>query len=220
MELNILTIIIIVTVIFSIRGFGDANVLDRWMFMPYRCKHERENYRIFSHMLIHADWAHLIFNMFSLYFLGQVLLGMQNCELYFGDYCGLKGVFGEFGGQLHFLTLYILGGLFATLIPFIRQHDNPNYRALGASGAVSAVVFGAIIWNPNMELQILFIPIPIKAYIFGPLYLLYEFYASKRGNTGIAHDAHIGGALFGIVYILIINIDKGKELLQILTNLF
>lgn len=216
MEINVLTIIILITVITSYQGFNKPDLLDRWMFMPYRCKNNNENYRIFSHILIHADWTHLIFNMFSLYFLGQVLLGHPQCQYFVNGNCGLTEEFGEVTAQVHFLILYVLGGLFATLIPYIRQYDNPNYRALGASGAVSAVVFGSIMWAPNMELQLLFIPIPIKAYIFGPLYLLYEFYASKKGNTGIAHDAHIGGALFGIAYILIINFDKGRELITMI----
>ena len=80
-----------------------------------------------------------------------------------------------------------------------------------ASGAVSAVIFAAILWNPRMRLSFFFIPIGIPAYIFGPLYLAFEFYMDKRGGSGIAHDAHIGGAVFGILYVLFINIDKGKE---------
>jgi membrane associated rhomboid family serine protease len=80
------------------------------------------------------------------------------------------------------------------------------------------VIFAAILWNPGMQLRLFFIPIDIPAYVFGPLYLLYEYFADKRGNTGIAHDAHIGGALFGILYVLIINIDKGKEFFSYFLN--
>lgn len=169
-------------------------------------------------MLIHADWGHLIFNMFSLWFLGDLLLNLEG-----GIYDsrgsiitldgGLISTYGPVMGQLHFAVLYILGGLFATLWPFARNQDNPGYRSLGASGAVSAIVFAAVMWNPGMPLRIIFIPIDIPAYIFGPLYLLYEFFAHRRGGTGIAHDAHIGGAIFGIVYVLIINIGKGSEFL-------
>jgi membrane associated rhomboid family serine protease len=78
---------------------------------------------------------------------------------------------------------------------------------------VSAVIFAAIRWMPGMELYLMFIPIPIPAFIFGPLYLAFEYWSHKRGGTGIAHDAHIGGAIFGVLYVLIINIDKGKEFL-------
>lgn len=198
MGFNILTVIILVTVVVSIAAFNNKEMLGKYMFIPYDVKHYGNKLRIFSHVLIHADWAHLIFNMFSLYFLGRLLLLEFQWE------------FGEWNGQAHFLALYVLGGLFATVIPYARHHDNPSYRSLGASGAVSAVIFAFILWNPTMNLSLMFIPIPIPAFVFGPLYLLFEFYMDKRGGSGIAHDAHIGGAIFGIIYALIINIDKGK----------
>jgi membrane associated rhomboid family serine protease len=157
-----------------------------------------------GHLFIHADVMHLAFNMMSLYFLGTIL----EQELIY--------TYGEVRGESHFFVIYVLGGLFATLIPYIRHQDNPSYKALGASGAVSAVIFAAIVWNPQMELMIMFLPIPIPAYIFGPLYIAFEYWADRRGGTGIAHDAHIGGAIFGILYVLIINIDKGKEFLSAL----
>lgn len=176
--------------------------MDRFIFIPYSAKHDGNKIGIIAHILLHANWMHLIFNMAALYMLGEFLLA------------GLRAQFGDAAGQLHFLALYVLGALFATMIPYIRNQDNPNYRSLGASGAVSAVVFAFILWNPTMQLSLLFLPIPIPAYIFGPLYLLFEFYMDKRGGTGIAHDAHIGGAIFGIIYTLIINIDKGKEFIH------
>jgi membrane associated rhomboid family serine protease len=95
----------------------------------------------------------------------------------------------------------------------MRHQNDPNYRSVGASGAVSAIIFAVIIWVPDLPLNLMFIPIPIPAYIFGVIYLAFEYYAHKKGNTGIAHDAHIGGAVLGIVYVLILNIDKGKEFL-------
>jgi membrane associated rhomboid family serine protease len=199
MALNVLVIIIIVTVGVSLMAFNNRAMMEKMLYIPYDCKHNNNYSRIFSHILIHADWGHLIFNMMSLYFLGDFLLYSFVFE------------YGEAMGQFHFLVLYLLGALFATLIPYVRNQDNPNYRSLGASGAVSSVIFAAILWNPTMEIGLLFIPFAIPAYIFGPLYLLYEFYADKKGTTGIAHDAHIGGAIFGVGYILIINLDKGKE---------
>jgi membrane associated rhomboid family serine protease len=184
------------------------------MYIPYDVKHYNNYIRVFGHILIHADYGHLAFNMFSLYFLGNILLSAEG-GIYVGVSDGLIFEYGAVKGQAHFAVLYVLGGLFATLIPYIRHHDNISYKSLGASGAVSAVVFAAILWNPTVNLNLLFIPIGIPAYVFGPLYLAYEFYQDKRGNTGVAHDAHIGGAIFGVVYVLIINIDKGKEFLGI-----
>jgi membrane associated rhomboid family serine protease len=213
MAINVLTIIILITVGVSITAFNNRSLLEKLMYIPYNAKHQKDYKRMLSHVLIHADWGHLLFNMLSLYFLGNSFLTAP-CFMYQDIDCGLQATYGEFGGQAHFLAIYVLGALFATLIPYIRHQDNPGYRSLGASGAVSAIIFAAILWNPGMKLMLMFIPIPIPAYIFGPLYLLYEYFADKRGGTGIAHDAHIGGALFGILYVLLINVDKGKEFIS------
>ena len=223
MEVNILIIFIIVIVGFSLKAFNDSEFMERWMFIPYLVRKDRQHYRLASHVAIHADWGHLIFNMLSLYFLGEGFLNS-----YAGEYVmtsdqrsvftlndGLIQQYGWILGQAHFALIFILGGLFAGLIPYARHNDHPWYKSLGASGAVSAVIFAAILWNPEMRLNMFFIPIAIPAYIFGPLYLLFEFIMDKRGNSGIAHDAHIGGALFGVLYVLLINLDKGKEFLEL-----
>ncbi|NVK63410.1 MAG: rhomboid family intramembrane serine protease [Flavobacteriales bacterium] len=214
MELNILIVFLIIIVGTSIKAFNDAGFMEKWMFIPYLVNHEKQYYRIASHMAIHADWMHLIFNAMSLYFLGNAFLTFP-MNVYVGIDGGLMAYYGPLMGQIHFGILFIVGGLFAALIPFVRHKDNPGYRSLGASGAVSAVIFAAIMWNPEMRLSLFFIPIAIPAYIFGPLYLLFEFYMDKRGGSRIAHDAHIGGAIFGILYVLFINIDKGKEFLNV-----
>lgn len=219
MALNLLTILIGIIGLVSLAAFNNRELMDRFIFIPYRVKHNKESWRIFTHVLIHADWGHLLFNMLSLYFLGNSFL-YAPCNYYVGIDCGLIEHYGPVMGNLHFIVLFVLGGLFATLIPYIRNQDNAGYRSLGASGAVSAVIFAAIIWNPGMKLMFFFIPVAIPAYIFGPLYLLYEYIADKRGGTGIAHDAHIGGALFGILYVLIINIDKGFSFIGYFANLF
>lgn len=213
MEFNILTIILIITVIISFSAMNNKQLMDRYMFIPYDVKHHQKYGRYLTHLFIHADIAHLAFNMISLYFLGSMFLTVPDAT-YVGIKGGLMATYGNIPGQVHFLILYFAGGLFATVIPFIRHQDNMHYRSLGASGAVSAVIFAAILWNPTMELNLLFIPIPIKAWFFGIIYLGAEYYMDRRGGGRIAHDAHIGGALFGILYVLIINIDKGKEFIQ------
>lgn len=196
------------------KAFNDPEFKEKWMFIPYLVNRDKQFYRVASHMAIHADWTHLIFNAMSLYFLGDAFLNIEG-GIYVGLDSGLIETYGSVMGQAHFGLIFILGGLFAGIVPFIRNRDNPSYRSLGASGAVSAVIFAALIWNPEMELNLLFIPIGIPAYIFGPLYLVFEFYMDKRGNSGIAHDAHIGGAVFGVLYVLMINFDKGKEFLNL-----
>lgn len=220
MTFTILTIIIAITVIISLTAFNDRDKMQQMMFIPVRVQESNEKYRFFSHMFIHADFGHLLFNMLSLYFLGNMMLSMEG-GIYMeksGDLIeiqdGWMQKFGYLQGQALFLVLYIAGGLFATILPYMRNKNNPGYMSLGASGAVSAVIFAAIIWNPTMKLHILFIPIGIPAYIFGPLYIAYEIYMDKRGNTGIAHDAHLGGAIFGILFVLIINIEAGKRFIE------
>ncbi|MCR9173321.1 MAG: rhomboid family intramembrane serine protease [bacterium] len=221
MDINVLTIILIITVIISLVALNNQQILDRYMFIPYEVKHHKRYDRFITHMFLHADIGHLAFNMFSLYFLGSMFLTQvggtyynpANGETFYLD-GGLIYTYGQVMGQVHFIILYIAGGLFATIIPYARHQDHPHYKSLGASGAVSAVIFAAILWNPTMELQLLFIPIPIKAWLFGILYLGFEYYMDRRGGGRIAHDAHIGGALFGVLYVLIINIDKGKEFIQ------
>lgn len=202
----LLYLIIGATVLISVYGFQNSDFLTKSLFIPYRVKHYNEYVRIVSHMFIHADWTHLIFNMFSLYFLGQILA------------FSFANSFGINGGIVHFGILYFFGGIFASLFPYVRNHENANYTSLGASGAVSAIVFAAILWNPTMKLALIFLPIPIPAYIFGPLYLAFEYFALRKGKGNIAHDAHIGGALFGILYVLLIEPTKGSEFIQLILN--
>ena len=122
----------------------------------------------------------------------------------------------DYGGIAFIAAVASLaGGTAATIFPYLKNQDNSSYQALGASGAVSAVIFATIIWNPTMTLGIMFFPFPIPAYIFGPIYLAIEYFSMRRGGTGVAHDAHLGGALFGILFVLLLNIEKGKEFLDL-----
>jgi membrane associated rhomboid family serine protease len=220
MSINILTLIIAITVIVSMKAFNDRDMLYRMMFIPTRVEGNNEKYRFLSHIFVHADHMHLIFNMMSLYFLGSLMLDtpggmyMDDAGKLFQIQPGWMQHYGNLPGQVLFLVLYIAGGLFATIIPYSRNRNNSQYMSLGASGAVSAVIFASIIWNPTVKLNLFFIPIGIPAYIFGPLYIAYEIYMDKRGNTGVAHDAHLGGAIFGVIFVLITNLEAGKHFLE------
>jgi membrane associated rhomboid family serine protease len=199
----IITYIIIgITVLVSMQGFNSKDFAYKMSFSPYLAKHYNQKERFFTHMFVHSDWGHLFFNMFSFYMFGEFM----ERDLVF--------TYGVAKGEIIFGGLYILGGLFATLWPYVRNQDSDTYYSVGASGAVSAVIFASVIWFPPLKMGLIFLPIMVPGYIFGPLYLAFEYYAFRRGGSKIAHDAHIGGAVFGIIYILIINIDKGKELVN------
>ena len=200
--MSLVLIIIGITVLISFSVENKPDLKEKMLFIPNRIKHNGEYQRMVSSIFIHADLNHLVFNMISLYFLGN-LFEQQMIQIY-----------GVQLGSVNFLLLYLLGGIAAEIYPFIRHQDDPYYRSLGASGAVSAVIFAAIFWNPTMDLYLFFIPFPIPAYIFGPIYLAFEYFAMKRGTTNIAHDAHIGGALFGIFFVLLLNPNKGLEFFQ------
>lgn len=186
-------ILIGVTVLTSLKGFSDSDFLYKWMNNPVRIRENKEYYRLISHQFIHGDAAHLFFNMFALYGFGNLV---ESYYIYF------KGV--ELG-EFNFIALYIMGGIFASFISLIRHKNNPNYNSLGASGAVSAVLFAAILLQPTSHVFFFFIEMP--AYVFGPLYIALEFYLDRKKNTGVAHDAHISGALFGLTFICLTNFE-------------
>ena len=202
--MNIVSIIIAITVLISLQANKKNQLTQKILYIPFRLKENNEYYRLVSHIFIHADISHLAFNMISLYFLGSTLEH------------SLIDIYGFNLGACYFLILYFLGAIFASLPSFLKHQDNPAYRSLGASGAVSAVIFAAILWDPSMLLGIMFLPFPIPAYIFGPIYLAIEYFSMKRGGTGIAHDAHLGGAIFGILFVLLLNFEKGKEFIDLI----
>ena len=185
-------LLLAVTVLVSVKAFADDSIKRRFMFNAHDVVHYKKWYRCFTHGFLHGDQMHLFFNMFVLFMFGKYL------ESYFlFKY--------EAQGYLLFSLLYLMAILFSSIPALIKHKDNPGYNSLGASGAVSAIVFAFILINPNEELMLMFIPIPIKAYIFGPLYILFEYIMAKRGGTGIAHDAHLAGAAFGIVFLILLD---------------
>lgn len=186
--MSITIIIIIITVIISFIAFNNNQVKYKLAFSPYSYKHNSAWWQIISHGFIHADMLHLFFNMYVLYIFGEVV------EMYFISDSSL--------GILFFISLYIGGLLFSSLPALLRHKDNPNYMSLGASGSVSSLVFVFIILDPIREMGIIFLPgIWIPGFIFGALYLLAEQYMNKKAQTNIAHDAHIAGAIFGLIFI-------------------
>jgi len=160
------------------------------IFNPYIIHSDRQWYRFISSGLIHADWIHLLVNMFVLYSFGGIV------EQYF------RMAFGE-KATMNFILLYF-GGMVTSVLPtYLKNRNNPGYNALGASGAVSSIVFAFILFNPLQKLS-LYGLLSLPGIIFGIIYLVYCYYASKRGGDYINHDAHLWGALFGFFFTMLI----------------
>lgn len=212
-------LILIITILISIKAFEDQSLLNKLIFNPYDVIHKKEWYRVFSHAFIHADFMHLGFNMYVLYMFG-VEVTPQSQSFYFGFKSLEPALVFDFGslGYVYYAILYIGGIAAASVFALIKHKDNPNYNSLGASGAVSAVVFGSILLNPTAQMGLLFIPIYLPAYVFGPLMLVAEYFMSKRGGTRIAHEAHIGGALFGLLFVSLINPNYVTHFFDVIFN--
>lgn len=192
------TILLIgITAIVSFLSFNRRDIFDKLKFNAYYIHHRKEWYRVLSYGLIHADWMHLLVNMFVLYSFGDIV------EQFFKAYFG-------FNGSIYFLLLYIGGIGFSTLFDFGKYKNDIYYNAVGASGAVSAMVFSSIILYPAGKIYLFFIPIGIPAPIFGILYLIYSAYMAKRGKDNIGHSAHFWGAIFGVIFTIALKPEFAK----------
>ena len=190
MDFNITTIIIIITTIISIAGFSNAKIIDNLIFYPPAVSQRNQWYRFITCGLIHADYSHLIFNMLSLYFFGPFVEDAFN------------GIFLE-NGEWYYIALYVTSLVVSLLPTYIKNKDNYAYRSLGASGAVSAVIFAGLMIAPQTEVMLFFIPIPIPGFIFAPLYLIVSALLERKGGSNINHSAHIFGALYGLAFVII-----------------
>jgi membrane associated rhomboid family serine protease len=188
--MSITLTITIVTVAISIAAMYNENLMDKLIFHPYTVHQQNQWYRFFTSGFIHADFMHLAFNMFSFYMFGDYV------EQYF------TMIFGA-SGSSYFIILYI-SSLLVCLIPtYLNHFKQYNYRSLGASGAVSAIVFVGIFLQPTMQIGFFIIPPIIPGFIFGPIYLGLTAYLSKQGRGGINHSAHLWGSIYGVVFLIV-----------------
>lgn len=182
--------IVILTGLISFSAFSNEKLLNDLIFYPPAISQRKQWYRFVTCGFIHADFTHLIFNMISLYLFGQFVED------------GFRAIFQE-KGKLLFLVMYVLA-LPACILPtYFRNIHNYHYRSLGASGAVSAVVFAGLIIAPTIEVGFFFIPPIIPGFVFGPAYLIISAILDRKGGSAINHSAHIWGAVFGMVFIVI-----------------
>lgn len=181
--------IIALTAVVSIAAFGNYRLMERLIFYPPAVK-RGEWYRLFTYGVLHADYTHLIFNMFTLYFFGM------DIERTF------QATFGMQTGSAAYILLYVTALPVSILPTYLKNKHNDLYRGLGASGSVSAVIFAYILINPMNFMGMMFIPIWLPAFIFGVLFVIVSLYLDKKQSGGINHSAHIAGGVYGIVFVV------------------
>ena len=188
-------VIVILTVAVSLYAFKRQELLYRFDLSPYHIVHDKQYYRIFTHALLHADYVHLAINMLVLYMFGSFV------EQKFED-MEAKGII--FSGSFFYVFLYVASIALASLTTISRYRNNPQYSALGASGAVSAVVFTYIFFAPLAKIYFYMI-LPIPGFLFGILYLVYSSYMGKRNKDNINHSAHFWGAVVGFLFPILLD---------------
>jgi len=177
-------IIFIVTIVASLVGlFVAPNVIQRSLFRPYYFLRNRQYDTIVTSGFVHADLTHLIFNMMTFYFFAFPLERRI--------------------GPVAFVVLYVIGLVVSEIGTFFKHRNDPDYASLGASGAIAALLFAGIVYFPTQSILILPIPVPIPAPLFAVLYLGYSWYSARHARGRINHDAHFGGALAGLVFVLV-----------------
>lgn len=182
-----LLIILAATCIVSFMAFSNRRLMDDLILWPPAVERKHEYYRLLTYGLVHADGSHLLFNMLTLYFFGRQMAPIYDAEL---------GVFG--------FALFYLGGLLVSILPtYLKNRRNSNYYSLGASGAVSAVLFGYILLAPWSRIIVFVIPMP--AIIYAVLYTAYSIYMDHRGSDHINHSAHLWGAGYGVLFTLLMD---------------
>jgi len=183
-NLSLVTIVIIVAnALISFKGFGDYGFFERYKFNVGGIR-RGEQIRLFSAGFLHVDMTHLLFNMITLYFFAPIVLGYL--------------------GSVYFIIIYVLSLILGNLLSFYFHQNEYHYSAVGASGAVTGILYSAILLEPDMKLYIFFVPVGIPAYLFGIGYLMYSIYGMKKQLGNIGHDAHFGGAIGGYFVTLIL----------------
>lgn len=187
------TILVVLTIAVSLLAFSNGEYMSKLIFNPYMIDKQKQWYRFISSGFIHADFIHLAVNMFVLYSFGGII------ENYFSIYF-------EGRSSYYFLLLYF-GGMVTAVIPtFKKNKDNMSYNALGASGAVSAVIFAFILLEPMQKICLYGI-LCLPSIVFGVAYLIYCYYMDKKGGDNVNHDAHKWGALFGFFFTVLLKPD-------------
>ncbi|MFC3816661.1 rhomboid family intramembrane serine protease [Lysobacter sp. GCM10012299] len=189
-------ILIAVTVLVSWLAFERPPLLNRLILWPPAIDRNHQYDRLLTHGFIHADWSHLLFNMITLYFFGRVI----------------ENVIGQLIGPFGFLLFYLSAIVIAILPTYLRHRHDPTYRSLGASGAVSAVLFAFVLIKPWSMIIVFVLPMPAILYAVG--YVAYSFWMDRRGGDNINHSAHLSGAIYGVLFMLLMEPRVGTIFLE------
>ena len=205
MEFSITLVLVLANLAVSIPAFNNSKLMNDLIFYPPAIANNNQYYRFITHGFLHADIAHLAFNMIALYSFGGAVEQIFSLDCLFGSM-----------GKVYYLLMYLAALVVATLPTYQKNKNNYQYRSLGASGAVSAVVFAGITLWPQLPINFMFIPIDIPGYIFGIIYLGVSAYLDRKGGGNVNHSAHFWGAAFGVVFTLILCLALAK--LNVLEN--
>lgn len=202
-----LVFLLILIAFVSIYAWNKPEIQRLFVFNAYKTYHAKEYYRLLTSGFVHANWLHLGFNLYVLYLFGEIVLRDFSLQLDF--------LYPDFA----FLLLFVLGVIVSELPSFLKYKNQPVYNSLGASGGVSSVVFASILLHPTgLKMGLLFIPIYLPAFMFGILYLIYSHYQSKNAQDNINHDAHLYGALFGLVFVIMLYPEAVPHFIEELKN--
>lgn len=184
------SLIFAITLAASFYTFQNPHQAHKWMLNPYSFVHEKRYHTVITSGFIHGDLQHLLFNMITFFFFAFTLEKIM---------VSIAGVAGHF----HFVAIYLISLVLSDVTTIYKHRNNPSYYSLGASGAISAVLFSFILFAPLEKIGIFLFPIEIPAPIFAILYVAYSIYAGKRGQDNINHEAHLSGAVLGLLLTII-----------------
>ena len=188
MSISITLIIVLVTALVSWRAFNDQSLMGRLILWPPAVERNRQYDRLVTYGFVHADWMHLLFNMITLWSFGSAV------ERVFSDWITPVGY-----------VLFYLSAIVVSILPtYIAHRRDPNYRSLGASGGVSAVLFAFILFDPWSKLIVFPIPVPVPAFVFAILYVAYSIWMDRRGRDNVNHSAHLWGAAYGVLFTVLL----------------
>ncbi|MBB1089143.1 rhomboid family intramembrane serine protease [Lysobacter sp. SG-8] len=193
-------ILIAVTVLVSWQAFERPRLIERLILWPPAIARKHQYDRLVTHGFVHADWQHLLFNMITLFFFGRAI----------------EPVFAQRLGSAGFLFFYLSAIVVAILPTWLRHRHDPHYRSLGASGAVSAVLFAFILLAPWSLIFLFFLPVP--AILYGVAYVGYSFWMDRKGGDNINHSAHLSGAIYGVLFMFLMEPRVGGVFLERLLN--